>query len=106
MNFSSNNLKQKKYIMRINKIYAYFYKMKARLNLTVDNSILQNIKSYAIKHHTSVSELVENYFLTLAKEPKRKNIIEIIESLDTPTIGKELNLKDLYYKEQSNKYGI
>ena len=80
--------------------------MKARLNITIENSILQNIKNYASKHHTSVSELVENYFVSLAKETKKKNVIEIVENLETPKIETGLNLKDLYYKEQSNKYGI
>jgi hypothetical protein len=80
--------------------------MKARLNLTIDESLLSNMKAYATKQHTSVSELVEGYFKNVTKPAKRKSIIDLVESLATPQISVEADLKDLFYKEQSKKYGF
>ena len=80
--------------------------MKARLNLTIENSLLKNVKSYAAKQQQSVSELVEGYFKTVTKPSKRKNILHLIEKLDKPVIAEKGDLKDLYYKENAKKYGF
>lgn len=80
--------------------------MKARLNLTIEDSLLEGVKNYAEKQHRSVSDLVESYFETLTKSSKRKNILSLIEQLDKPAIPAETDLKDLYYKENASKYGI
>ena len=80
--------------------------MKARLNLTIDDSLLENIKSYAVKQQRSVSELVESYFKTVTKSSKRKNIIHLVEKLKKPVISEKADLKDLYYKENAKKYGF
>ncbi len=80
--------------------------MKARLNLTIEDSLLENVKSYAVKQQLSVSELVEGYFKTVTKPSKRKNILHLIEKLDKPVIAEEGDLKDLYYKENAKKYGF
>jgi hypothetical protein len=76
--------------------------MKTRLTLTINETLLKSVKQYAAKKQTSISELVENYFTMLTK-PK-KNIIDLIESLDAPTkIAKNADLKDLYYKGKAKK---
>jgi len=80
--------------------------MKARLNLTIEDSLLENVKSYAVKQKRSVSELVEGYFKTVTKPSKRKNILDLVEKLDKPVIAEEGDLKDLYYKENAKKYGF
>lgn len=80
--------------------------MKSRLNLTIDNDLLLTIKSLAKKKQTSISELVEEYFKVIAKPAKRKNIIDLVESLPTPKIDNEADLKDLFYQTQSQKYGF
>ena len=41
--------------------------MKARLNITIEESLLKNVKYFAEEHNTSVSELVENYFKMIVK---------------------------------------
>jgi hypothetical protein len=92
--------------MRINKKYAYIYCMKTRLNLTIDEDLLSQIKAYAAKKHESISELVEAYFKNLVRPAKRKNIIQLVEELKRPKIDKEADLKDLYFKEQAGKYGF
>lgn len=80
--------------------------MKARLNLTIDNTLLENIKCYAQKQQTSVSELVENYFKIVTKPSKRKNVIDLIEKLEKPAIKETADLKELYYQDKSKKYGF
>ncbi len=80
--------------------------MKSRLNLTIDNDLLLTIKSLANKKQTSISELVEEYFKVIAKPAKRKNIIDLVESLPAPKIDNEVDLKDSFYQTQSQKYGF
>jgi len=80
--------------------------MKARLNITIEQNILSEVKQYASKQNTSVSELVEDYFTTLTKTTKKKNIIQMIESMKPAAIEKNADLKELIYKEQSGKYGF
>ncbi len=80
--------------------------MKARLNITIEENILSEVKLYATKQNTSVSELVEDYFTTLTKTPKKKNIIQMIESMKPAAFEESADLKELFYKEQSGKYGF
>jgi len=83
-----------------------FELMKTRLNLTIDDSLLDNIKAYASNKQTSISELVENYFKRITKPAKRKNIINLVEKLEKPKINSKTDLKELYYQDQSKKYGF
>ncbi len=92
--------------MRIKQNYAYIRGMKTRLNLTVDQALLDFIKAYAASRHTSVSELVESYFKTMAKPAGRKNILQLVEKLEKPAIDPQLDLKESFYQEQSGKYGF
>lgn len=80
--------------------------MKSRLNLTIENSLLEDVKSYAVKQKRSVSDLVESYFKKVTRPSKRKNIIDLVEKLEKPTIDKNADLKELYYKENAKKYGF
>jgi hypothetical protein len=51
--------------------------MKTRLNLTIDDNVLQSMKSYAQKKGESISEIVENHFTTIMKnKKKKKNILQ------------------------------
>jgi hypothetical protein len=92
--------------MRINRKHAYIWLMKARLNLTIDDSLLENVKNYAAKQRQSVSELVEDYFKTVTKPSKRRNILQLVEKLDKPAIAGKSDLKDLFYTENAKKYGF
>lgn len=56
--------------------------MKVRLNLTIEDDLLNKIKRYAASKQVSVSELVEEYFKTIAKPKKQKNsIIDLVEKI-------------------------
>ena len=94
--------------MRIKLFYAYFYIMKTRLNLTIDEGLLKKVKAYAYKHDESISSLVEEYFETLVKKTKRKSIIDLIEELRKPKIDlpKDFDFVKEYYKENAKKYGF
>lgn len=81
--------------------------MKTRLNLTIDDNVLESMKYYAQKKGESISEIVENYFTTIIKKKKRrKNILQLVEELEPPVIDSKADLKDLFYKEQAKKHGF
>jgi len=90
----------------------YLYKilytdtMKARLNITIDKDVLQNVKLLAEEQKTSVSEIVEHYFKAIAKPRKKKTFIELIKELPKPNLPKDFNWKEEYYKDKMKKYGI
>ena len=79
--------------------------MKARLNLTIDEQLLLEVKKFAAKNDNSISELVTDFFIKISKPVKQKNIIDLVEKLEKPTIADGADLKDCYYKEQQHKYG-
>lgn len=60
--------------------------MKERLNLTIDGALLDAIKVYASSRQTSVSELVENYFLAVTREIPRNTIVDLMDSIEAPTV--------------------
>lgn len=83
--------------------------MKNRLNITVDNVLMEEAKLYAVKHKTSLSQLVEEYFKTLtrSKPAKKENILELLARLPKPK-GKvpEGDVHKLYYEDNKKKYGF
>lgn len=80
--------------------------MKAKLNLTIDDSLLAKIKRYAASRKISISELVETYFNTITKTSKKPNIVELMDSIQTPSVNLPEDLKTAYYEEQKEKYGF
>lgn len=80
--------------------------MKARLNLTIDEGILANIKSYAEFKKISISALVEDHFKNISKPVKHKNIVELMDEMQAPNIELPANLKQAFYEEQAKKYGF
>lgn len=80
--------------------------MKNRLNITISDHLLQQIKKYAYHHRTSVSQLVEDHFKRLTRDSNKKNILEVIRDLPQPRFKKTGDLKEKYYQEQRKKYGF
>lgn len=81
--------------------------MKAKINLSIDEKLVYKIKAYAEEKHTSVSELVEEYFRSKVEKPvKKSNLIELIESLPKPQIPFDADLKKQYYEEKASAYGF
>lgn len=83
-----------------------FVFMKARLNLTIDETLLARIKAYSKDKKVSISELVEQYFYSISKPIKRQNIIDMVERLNPPKLDGNLDLKKEFYEKQSKKYGF
>ena len=79
--------------------------MKARLQLTIDEHILKEVKNVAAKKKISVSEIVENYFKIITK-PKRKLLTEILDELPRVQIPENKKLSTLYYIAARKKYGL
>ncbi|MGF7232228.1 DUF6364 family protein [Arachidicoccus sp.] len=75
-------------VMRIYYRYAYICGMKTRLNITVEQHLLEKVKSYAINQQVSISSLIEDYF-----EP------------DSNIVADSYN-KDNFYEDQKAKYGF
>lgn len=80
--------------------------MKTRVNLTIEKELIQQVKSYAAKKQTSVSDLVEEYFSRIVRPTKRKNFLDLVKELPKPDIDDNLDLKKAFYEEQASKYGF
>ena len=82
--------------------------MKNRLNITVDNVLMEEAKLYAVKHKTSVSQLVEQYFKTLTRKrlSQKENFIDFMSRMSKPKIKVEGDYKKDYYESRKKKYGF
>jgi len=83
--------------------------MKGRLNLIVDELLMKQVKRYAEKHSTSVSQLVEDFFKTLTRPAGKKNAIEPMKTMPKPTTTAPLSpaeLKEDFYISRKDKYGF
>lgn len=80
--------------------------MKTHVNLSIEKDLVKQMKAYAEKKQTSVSDLVEEYFSKIVRPVKRSNIISLIESLEKPNIEENIDLKKDFYEKQSSKYGF
>lgn len=80
--------------------------MKARLNLTIDQTLLSRIKTYSENNKISISELVEQYFKSISKPVKQHSIIDMVEKLKPAKFDVNTDLKKDFYEEQAGKYGF
>ncbi len=80
--------------------------MKNRLNITVDDVLMEQAKRYAARHQTSLSQLVEQYFKTLTPPVREQNILELLEDLPKYKVKVEGDLKKNYYENRKKKYGF
>ena len=93
--------------MRIVLLYAYIRGMKSRVNLTIEESLLLDAKSYAAEKHVSVSKLVEEYLKQLTKTSKRPAFLDMVKNLKVPEdTDKGIDLKKKYYEDNAAKYGF
>jgi hypothetical protein len=82
--------------------------MKAKINLSIEEKLIYKIKAYAEEEHTSVSELVEEYFKRVVEPRKKINLIDLVKSLPKVELPypDDVDLKKQYYEERAGKYGI
>ena len=80
--------------------------MKSKLNITIDEDILTEMKRHAIQQNRSISEIVEHYFRGILSPKPKGSFVEMIDNLPKPITAGGDNLKEEYYKAKANKYGI
>lgn len=80
--------------------------MKNRLNIVIDDALADQAKRYAAKHQTSLSQLVEQYFKSLTRPARKKNILDLVSELPAPKLKIEGDLKVNYFNQKKKKYGI
>ncbi|MEA2095617.1 MAG: DUF6364 family protein [Candidatus Cloacimonadota bacterium] len=80
--------------------------MNTKLTLSVDQKIIQEIKSYAKSHQVSLSKMVENYFNYLVHKAKPNvKASAIVEELSgIISLPANFNEKEEYYNFLSEKY--
>jgi formiminotetrahydrofolate cyclodeaminase len=75
--------------------------MKTKLTLTIEESIIERVKSYAKSSGKSLSELIENYLTTILDEKNEEKISpklkKIIGSVKLPKLfDEEKELRNYY----------
>ena len=83
-----------------------FVNMKTRLNITIEDSILNLAKAYAERENKSLSELIEGYLANIAQPVKKKSIIDFVEGMNLPEDTRKTDPMDDYYKDMEKKYGV
>ena len=80
--------------------------MNTKLTLSLDQKIIEEIKSYAKKHQVSLSKMVENYFNFVVQktEFEAKTSALVNELTGIITLPKNFNEKEEYYDFLSEKY--
>ena len=78
--------------------------MKIKLTLTVEKSIVKSIKQYAQDHGTSISKMVEEFFIDKLKDKSMNNKIDPeIRALMGIIKEKDVDLEEVksdYFKEK------
>lgn len=60
--------------------------MKTRLNITIEDTVLAYIKSYAAARQISVSQIIEEHLRSIAESAgQKRNILEVMDRMATPT---------------------
>jgi len=80
--------------------------MKARVNLTIEESILARAKQYAASNNLSLSEMVEKYFSEVSEAKPKTDLIEYIKSLPKVDIDENIDFKKQYFEDNAAKYGF
>jgi len=82
--------------------------MKTRLNITIEQSILEKAKVYALKKQVSISGLIEDYLETVVRaKSRRRNIVDMVDKLHPdPHIVSQSYSKDSFYEDQKEKHGF
>ena len=77
---------------------------KKKLTIRVDARLIEQAKTYAVEHDTSVSQLVESYFTNLAKDKNREQHSTLVQQL-TGIIPADVDAEKTYHDYLLEKYG-
>jgi hypothetical protein len=79
--------------------------MDTKLTLKLDNSIIEQAKTYAKNKNTSLSKLVESYLGLLVDPQNIQEVTPLVKSLSgLIELPKNFDYKKDYKKHLSNKY--
>ncbi len=79
--------------------------MNTKLTLKLDNSIIEQAKTYARKKNTSLSKLIEIYLGLLVESKDSQDITPLVKSLSgTVNLPKNVDYRKSYKKHLLNKY--
>ncbi len=77
--------------------------MKKKLNITIEENLLEKIKAYAESKDRSVSDLVQEHFETTL--PNGMTLVEYMKSLPKFEFPEDFDWKKEYYKAKAKKMG-
>ncbi len=82
--------------------------MKNRLNITIDDTLIEEAKRYAAKNNTSLSQLIEESLRKLVKRrpAKKQNVLDFMKTMPKPKGNVEHYSKETYYGDNKAKYGF
>ena len=82
--------------------------MTTKLTLTIDNSVISIAKKYAKQKGKSLSDIVENYLMSLtSKETKEENISpRVLKLMGVIKLPKDFDYKEELTKGLSKKHKI
>lgn len=76
--------------------------MKSRINLTIEEKLIVQIKAHADQQHTSVSGLVEEYFKRIVT-PRKDSLVDFMDSLPKYSLHDDLDLKKAYLEDKGSE---
>ncbi|WP_026968238.1 DUF6364 family protein [Algoriphagus terrigena] len=85
--------------------------MKKKLNITIEEKMLEKIKQYAESQDRSVSDLVQDHFQSLLQSPTTLpnglTLVEYMKSLPKSKVEfpADYDWKEEYYKAKAKKWG-
>lgn len=79
--------------------------MDTKLTLKLDNSVIEQAKTYAKKKNTSLSKLIESYLGLLVDPQNVQEVTPLVKSLSgVIDLPKNFDYKKDYKKHLTNKY--
>jgi hypothetical protein len=79
--------------------------MNTKLTLKLDNSIIEQAKTYARKKNTSLSKLIEIYLGLLVESKDSQEITPLVKSLSsTVDLPKNVDYRKTYKRHLLSKY--
>ena len=81
--------------------------MKNKVNITIDDKLIQEAKQYAARRKISLSQLIENHLRQLtSRKVHKKNVLEVINELPKAKKTVQKASSESYYEERKKKYGF
>ncbi len=85
-----------------------FVNMKTRLNITVEETLVEKAKAYAAEKDLSLSQLVEDYFERIVTKQRRPSLLDVLDKLpkSESQYPEDFDFKKEYLEERKAKYGF